>query len=1439
MILFFVLLLVHLVTRAQIKSMIDYYGTEDGLSHRMITSVIKDEDGFMWMGSWNGINRFDGKKFVSYKPAPNDKYQLENNRIDQLVDDKIGGIWMKAYDKHIYRFDKANRKFYPLYVLLGDKHLRDIQFHKLFYTRNGLIWALSEKNGIYCINPKSGETKKYLHFSETSKAPYHLPSDKINFFFEDKDNNIWLGSDKGLNCLMVQPEQNYTSITPDAGLSENVLKVSEDDKNIYFGTDKGLLITFDKQQRRIAYTQLGNSSINNLMCSKVSSLLYVTTAAGELISVNRLSHRIQKYTPGLGALSRMFEDHSGTLWIEPQKYGAIKFDPGTARFSIVKANRPSDTQSNNTSFFKVFEDINGVVWINTKDNGFGYYDTFTGRIKRIPYGDGSVSFPSFTELLYYDKSGIFWVNSDRGGIIKVTLQLNNFSREMLMLPQDLRSENDVRTVHVDRKNRLWVATKSSDLYIIDNDKKARPVFNIPTKMMGAIYSIFEDKKGRIWLGSKTNGIYIATPVSAGGLTYNVVHYEQPAAKDGLTRNQIYSIVQDKYGAVWLGSFDGGLMKIVETPAGFQERSFFKNYPKTGFDKIRDLCFDRDGNLWIGTTDGLVIMDGKSDVAEPQFISYRKQSIRPESLGDNNIQDIYEDSEKRIWLATSGGGLSLAMGKSIQNLRFRNYTVKDGLPNDFIYSMVEDNTGNLWIATENGLSRFNYAAGTFVNYNFYDGLPGTPFSEGVGAKDAQGNIYFGMIKGYLHFDPQNFNNNRIKGSLVFTNLQINNKNAVPAINSNLNGKDINYLQKLVLKYNQNILRLDCALLDYRFKNKELIAYRLKGFDSTWYKTDQNAQITYTNLPAGKYLLEIKTLRNDLYTNQVYRSLSIVVRPAPWKTWWAYTIYAIVIIVLIVIVSRTLLTMLKLRHNIELEKRLAALKLNFFTNVSHELRTPLTLILGPLEQLSKKEQLSSEGKDYMDVIKKNAGRMTHYINQLLDLRKLQAGSAKLNISYINITELVNNCTRHFSAIARNKGIGFHIGDTSENLFAYVDAEKIDTILYNLLSNAFKFTPEGKSIDVIIEPFLDGSAFGVCVADEGPGVRTEDLSTIFELFDRGSELNSTSKGTGIGLALCRELVELHKGNIVAANRKSGGLSVSFIINCNINKSAGQTKRPVIQHDELMIDDNEPKLDLPQGITNKRALVLLVEDNPDLNAFIKKQLEEFYKVETAFDGEEGLQKALSLKPEIIVSDVMMPKMDGIAMLDKLKNNIETSHIPVILLTAKSSVESRIEGLNYGADYYITKPFNTDFLIASVKNLIRQRAVLFQKMISSKVPDLKPEKVLITSKDEAFLSTVVKIVSDNMDDTDFNIEATAAQLNMTHNTFYKKFKSLTNLTPVEFVRDLRLQRAKEYLETGEYNVSEVAYLTGFSNPKYFSTCFKEKYNMSPSAVPKLRHEQM
>jgi DNA-binding response OmpR family regulator/two-component sensor histidine kinase len=577
------------------------------------------------------------------------------------------------------------------------------------------------------------------------------------------------------------------------------------------------------------------------------------------------------------------------------------------------------------------------------------------------------------------------------------------------------------------------------------------------------------------------------------------------------------------------------------------------------------------------------------------------------------------------------------------------------------------------------------------------------------------------------------------------------------------------------------------------------------------------------------------------------LAVTILPPPWKTGWAYLLYALFIGIILFFIRRYALAMIRLRHKIAVEQKLAALKMHFFTNVSHELRTPLTLIVNPLEQVAKKGNLTPEMSSYIEVARKNASRLVRFINQLLDLRKVQSDKATLRISRLEIVTFVKKIAEHFTEAASNKRIQLDILPDQQELFAWVDAEKLEAVVYNLLANAIRFTPEGKAIKILIRSMEPAQHFSIAVHDQGPGVPKEKLEEIFELFQEGSPANSREgKGTGIGLALSREFVQLHGGKIRAENNAVGGLTVTVQLKTGSAHfqqkgvsfvDAPQTARAVETPIEQQLLAQIEMTDNSVPPSQEAPLVLLVEDNDELRSFIRGQLGEHYRVETANNGEEGLQKAIHLVPDLIVSDIMMPKMDGLQMLDKVKNEVTTSHIPVVLLSARYSIESQMEGLRYGADHYITKPFNNEFLIASIDNLLRQRKKLFEALVEKKKAiELSPEPVVITSKDETFLKEVIKIVEAKMEDPDFNIDSVAETMAFSRTNFYKKFKSLTTLTPMEFVRDRRLQRAKQYLDAGGHNISEVAYLTGFSNPKYFSTCFKEKYHVSPSDYIKSRN---
>jgi len=1418
--------------------------------------MLKDREGFMWFGSWDGINRFDGQKFVSYKSSPGDRSQLGNDRIDQIVEDQSGYFWILAYDKQVYQFDKKINRFLPLSTIFnpGDKK---VNFNRILLASNGWVWLQSAEEGIFCIPQKILPNVRFTQYKKGLAADFRLPADEIKFFHEDNDHQIWIGTSNGLSYLHLTNGAYINSkiVPPDLAEGTSVTAFGEDKNNLYFSSADGNLISFDKKSRGFSVRKIANSHLNALIRSQKRDVIYATTSTGDVVTLDLKGQKFSKVSYHSGeSLNSLYEDRNGYLWIEPEKSGAIRFDPSNQSFQYFsQANKEGLNTIGNR--FRILEDNNGLVWVNMKEGGFGYYNTSKETVDNFLMTPDASNhrLPNIIYDIYYDSTGVLWITTYDREVIKIIIQQNNFKHQLLVEQGASASDNEVRGIFCDNQNRLWIGAKSGKVYVFQNEKRIRDVFeNEPPEGLGLVYSILQDKRGNIWLGTKGNGLYKASPINKEQSKFHLIHFvANKNDSNSLQCNEIYALVEDNQGRIWIGSFDNGLTMVVDNGPSISFISTgnaFKNYPKDAFQKIRHLTLDGDGNLWIATTNGLLLLNvNDRHATDYDYTTYSKIPGDRESLGNNDVQFIYRDSNNRMWLATSGGGFCQAIGnKPFQSLRFRNYTRRDGLPNDYVLSCSEDQQGNLWIATENGLSKFNPETKIFRNYDSYDGLPKTSFSEASVCKQVQaGRLLFGTTKGFFSFDTKNISASPISANIAFTNLQINNEDVGPGRNEEVLKENINYVSGLTLQYNQNIISIDYTILDQRAGNQQGFAYRLIGFDTNWHEDRQFRRAAYTNLPPRHYVFEVKSTSTDLYTNAPYKRLAITILPPPWKTWWAYLLYAIIAFTLLYIVWQYALAMIRLRNKISVEQKLAALKLNFFTNISHELRTPLTLIVNPLEQVARKGEFSPEIASYIDVARKNAARMVGFINQLLDLRKVQSNKETLRISMVEIVTFVKKISEHFTEAARAKRIKLEISAKQKELFAWVDAEKLDVVIYNLLGNAVKFTPEGKQITIFIHSLPDEQSFSISIQDQGPGVPKEKLEEIFELFHAGDYSDGRAfKGTGIGLALSREFVNLHGGRIWAENNDEGGLKVTVKLKLGSQHYSEHFKKGEVSFVELPNPSpvHETPIEqqlIPASLNIPSAnqtlpLVLLVEDNDELRSFIKGQLSEFYKVETARDGEEGLQKAVSLLPDLIVSDIMMPKMDGIQMLDKVKNDVNTSHIPVVLLSAKYSIESQIEGLKYGADYYITKPFNNEFLMASIDNLLRQRKKLFESIVEKKKSvELSPSPVLITSKDETFLKEVVTVVEQEMGDSNFNVESLAGTMLINQNTFYKKFKSLTGLTLVEFLRDMRLQRAKQLLDVGGNNVSEVAYEVGFNNPKYFSTCFKEKYHVSPSEYVK------
>jgi len=1431
----------------QPKCKVEYYSTEQGLSHQAVTAMMKDREGFMWFGTWDGINRFDGRNFVSFRSSPGDKSQLRNVRIDQIVEDQSNHLWIIAYDRQVYRFDKKTEQFFPLSSIIFSN--KRVTFSKILKAVNGFVWLQSADDGIFCVEQKDSAKVRFIQYNTEQAADYRLPSNSINLFYEDHFHRMWIATNKGLRCLVRSASGIYkkAEIIPFHIANRLITAVDEDKSHIYFSTADGDIINFDKTLKTFSVQKITTARINFLIRSDITNVLYASTADGKIITVNpgNGKYNIVTYRNG-ESLHSIYEDRSGVLWIEPGVRGVIRFNPANSSFSFFsqKIDDPNNVIGNR---FKVFEDNQGTVWINMKGGGFGYYNVAASsmdyklNVANMP----GYRLPNVVYSVYYDVAGILWLRVHGRELVKIVFLENHFKQQLLVEKDPALGDNEVRGILYDNKNRLLLGTKGGKLYVRQNDKWIKGLFeNEPPKGLGQAYTIFQDSRNNIWFGTKKNGLFRAIPVNPEGTKYRLQNFVADEKNiNSLTSNQIYSVIEDRQGRIWVGTFDKGLVLVLgnhDTTRFIHTGDAFKNYPKQGFKKIRHMALDSAGNIWIGSTDGLVVLNASNNHSSVyNFKTYSKIPGDKESLGNNDIQFVYRDSKNRMWLSTSGGGLGLAKGNNpFSDLRFHNYTTREGLPNDYILSCTEDRQGNLWLATENGLSKFNPENNTFRNYDSYHGLARAGFSEAAACRQLpDGNLVFGTTDGYIIFNPDQINPIRISANIAFINLQINNENITPSDNGTLK-THINYISELNLKYNQNIISIDYVVPDYRSGNRQTFVYRLRGFDSNWHDGRQLRRTTYTNLPPGHYVFEVKSLNTEFYINTPFKSLAITILPPPWKTWWAYSGYAIIALVILAIIRRNALAMMRLRHKIAVEQKLAALKLHFFTNISHELRTPLTLIVNPLEEISKKEKLSPQGTAYIEVARKNAGRMVRFVNQLLDLRKVQSDKATLQISRVEIVSFVRKVCDHFTEAARSKRIGLEIVAEQKELAAWVDAEKLDVVIYNLLGNSIKFTPEGKSIKVVIKSLPQENCFSIAVCDQGPGVKADKLQEIFELFhEEDCSTDRAIKGSGIGLALSKEFVSLHGGTIWADNNEDGGLTVTVKMHLGSGHyTNGNVSFVDAQKTSSIINETSIEQQILPLASNKRfqkdkeaPLVLLVEDNTELRQFLENQLSQFYRVEVAKHGGEGWQKAVNLVPDLIVSDIMMPVMDGIQMLDKIKNDITTSHIPVVLLSAKYSIESQIEGLKYDADCYITKPFNNEFLIASINNLLRQRKKMFESLVQKKSIPLSPEPVVVTSKDEIFLKDIIRTVEEKMADPEFNIETVAETITMSRTTFYKKFKSLTSLAPVEFVREMRLQRAKQYLDAGGNNVSEVAYLVGFGNPKYFSTCFKERFSVSPS----------
>ena len=1058
------------------------------------------------------------------------------------------------------------------------------------------------------------------------------------------------------------------------------------------------------------------------------------------------------------------------------------------------------------------------------------------------------------------------------------------------VPHEYESlSNEVRSVCEDKQGNLWIGLKDGMIRLYDSNRKFighltgnGTISMTGTPMEGTAYFIMQDSKGIIWIATKGNGLVRAEQISPTGMSYKLTRYQHDSNDMySLSDNNVYCVYEDHHGRIWAATFAGGINYISQGEHGetvfINHRNNLKGYPIDVCYKARFITSDNNGRLWVGTTTGAVAFD--ENFKKPEDIQFHHFSRVPndtKSLSNNDVHWIIATQQKELYLATFGGGLNKLISISEDGHgEFKSYSVLDGLSSDVLLSIREDHKQNLWISTENGICKFVPSGERFENYDERSISFRVRFSEAASTLTSGGDMLFGTSNGLFMFSPDSIRKSSYVPPVVFSKLMVANEDVIPGEKSILK-VDLDDTQELVLSHDENIFSVQYAALDYTNPQNIQYAYILDGFEKQWTFADRQRSVTYTNLPKGDYIFRVRSTNSDGVWVDNERILNITILPSFWETPLAYVLYVCFVLLIIFVAVYILFTIYRLKHEVSVEQQISDIKLRFFTNISHELRTPLTLIAGPVEQVLKNDKLPADAREQLVVVERNTNRMLRLVNQILDFRKIQNKKMKMQVQQLNVVAFVRKIMDNFESVAEEHNIDFLFQTEKEALNLWVDADKFEKIVFNLLSNAFKYTPNGKMITVFIRE--DEGTVSVGVQDQGIGIAENKRKSLFVRFENLVDKNIFNQASsGIGLSLVKELVEMHKATISVDSRLGEGScfkvdflkgkehyssSVEFILEdsaaplsmeriVDIANSSLQTEAAIVDAPDLEVSAAKEEA----GESSSKELMLLVEDNQELRSFLRSIFASTYRVVEASDGMEGWSKALKYLPDIIISDVMMPEKDGIEMTRELRADMTTSHIPIILLTAKTTIESKLEGLEYGADDYITKPFSATYLQARVENLLMQRKKLqnfyrdsLTHVTVSETPVAQGETLAghasaepvssaaeepampeMSPNDRKFMDKLVDLMEKNMDNGELVVDDLVRELAVSRSVFFKKLKTLTGLAPVEFIKEMRIKRAAQLIETGEFNMTQISYMVGINDPRYFSKCFKAQVGMTPT----------
>lgn len=1328
-----------------------------GLSNNTIETIYQDKRKFIWFGTRDGLNRYDGYQITVFKNNPADVTTISDNYIRCMFEDNRHNLWVGT-SNGLNKFNAFKNTFIRYKHITGNKQsISNNVINCIYNDKKGNLWVGTADG---CLNKYDTTNNNFDHFYYDSGIARSEESKQINYLYEDSHNNLWAGTGSGLKLFNRLNNTFSSSINGFRIFSNPVNRIQEDSlHNLWLGIENGglMVLSFkDKTLKRYQHDQQISGSLAN---DQVKSLLI---------------------------------DRKGNIWAGGINGGLSLFNPQNDTFSNYQNVSENSSSLSQRTVSAIFEDDQRNLWVGTH----------------------------------------------RGGVNLYTPKANKFRLLQNEPDNNSLSYNDVRAFCEDEAHNIWIGTDGGGLNVYDPHKNTfkhyryNP-YNSNSLAADAVLDIMMDKS-KAWVSTWGGGLN-----SLDKRTGNFARFtNNPADKNSISSNYVQKSFKDSEGNFWVATYYGGLNLFDEATRKFTR--FTETADKKGRiqgNNIVSLNEDGNKNLWIGTDDGGLNCYNLGT----KKISHYFTNL--EKLPDLRV--IYIDHKGRLWLGQAG----LYLFNAAKN-KFEIYTNEAGLGTEFIKSIEEDAAGNFWISGSNGLIKFNPTNLKFSKYNAADGLQGQEFEANSSLKAKNGCLYFGGVDGFNVFNPSAIVANPYIPPVYITGLQLFNKIVEPNTPGSPLSGDISLTKSVTLSHGQSTIALYFAALNYTAAENNKYSYRLEGLDPNWYYTTER-KAAYTNLEPGTYTFTVRAANNDGLWNRTGTSLVIIITPPFWATWWFRTL-------VIALIMFSVYEILRFKKNLDLRKieedkreEMHQLQLQFFTNISHEFRTPLSLILGPLETLLEKGK--STTSQYYEVMYRNANRLLLLINELMDFRKVESGALNLKVIPGNINSFIDELAAEFKDAALQKDITLNVVLNNSLKNAWFDRQVLEKIVLNLINNSLKYTPAKGIVTVEVIDSLEAFKSGfenelvlknnfragkyayIRISDNGIGISKDSIQHLFERYYRITE---THLGSGIGLAFVKSLTVLHKGDIYVHSQRYAGTDI--IIGLPIAESDYELKEKWAETAEpggtrlesIQMEPLSPAGPLypakPRSASNNRKYqILIVEDNDEIRAFIKSSLEENYTITEAIDGHDGLNKAKEQLPDLIISDVMMPGMNGIDFCHAIKEDQDTSHIPFIMLTAKTNLQAEIEGIDSGADLYLPKPISISLLTLSIRNIFEQRQKLKDRYLKNH--HIEVRELVHSSKDKEFMDKLLLIIDKELSNPDLDVDQLCITIGMSRTKLYHKIKEISGQAPNEFIRSIRLKKAIEIMTHEDVLLTEVIYRVGIQTQSYFTKAFKKEYGKTPS----------